>query len=287
MTFKDAHTQLVQDLEKIYERREAEQIAQLIWEKLTGWDRIQFSLSKNDFLTESQVTILDKWRQELLQKRPVQYVIGEAWFVHYPFYVNENVLIPRPETEELVDWIYNDYKEAQKKSILDIGTGSGCIAISVKKLLPSNEVFGLDVSSEALKVAQKNATDLKAEVQFLQRNILEIDALAMQTWDIMVSNPPYIRPSEQAEMRHNVLDFEPHLALFIEENDPLLFYRKIAVLGTTHLNKNGALYFEINESFGKDVVSLLQDLGYTDVELKKDLQDKDRMTKAIWMGIVN
>jgi release factor glutamine methyltransferase len=286
MTFQEAQTQFIQDLEVIYDHRESEQITQLVLEKLTGWDRIKFSLFKNDVLSDNQMTILDKWRRELLQNRPVQYVIGEAWFVHYAFYVNENVLIPRPETEELVDWVYNDYKE-QQVSILDIGTGSGCIAISLKKLLPKDNVFGLDISDNALNVAKKNASDLDADVQFLQRNILESNVLENGKWDIIVSNPPYIRPSEQLEMRGNVLDFEPHLALFIEENDPLLFYRTIAELGTKHLHKNGALYFEINESFGQDVVSLLQDLGYTNVELKKDLQGKDRMTKAVWLGIVN
>ncbi|QES90785.1 peptide chain release factor N(5)-glutamine methyltransferase [Rhizosphaericola mali] len=286
MTFQEVQARFIQDLEVIYDRRESEQITQLVLEKLTGWDRIKFSLFKNDVLSDRQMTILDKWRQELLYNRPVQYVIGEAWFVHYPFYVNENVLIPRPETEELVDWVYNDFKE-QQVSILDIGTGSGCIAISLKKLLPKDHVFGLDISDKALNVAMKNAINLDADVQFLQRNILEFNVLENEKWDIIVSNPPYIRPSEQLEMRGNVLDFEPHLALFIEENDPLLFYRKIAALGTKHLYKNGTLYFEINEIFGQDVVSLLQDLGYTNVELKKDLQGKDRMTKAVWIGIVN
>jgi release factor glutamine methyltransferase len=205
--------------------------------------------------------------------------------------VNENTLIPRPETEELVEWIVSESRKSEVESmkILDIGTGSGCIAISLAKNLPNAEVFAVDVSEKALSVAQKNADINKVEVNFVNADILKINDLAELTtsnfqlpnyFDIIVSNPPYVRNLEKAEIKPNVLEFEPHLALFVEDTDALLFYRKIAELASKNLKENGKLFFEINQYLGKETVELLEDLGFNSIELKKDIYGNDRMIRS-------
>ena len=225
----------------------------------------------------------------MLKEKPIQYITGEAWFYGLRFEVNENTLIPRPETEELVEWIIESQKskvKSQKISILDIGTGSGCIPISLKKEIPNAIVSAIDVSEKALEMARKNAVDNEVEVHFILQNILEIDTLnelpisnfQFQTeFDVIVSNPPYVRNLEKQEIKKNVLDYEPHLALFVEDSDALLFYRKIAQLALTSLTPNGKLFIEINQYLGKETVELLENLGFKNIELRKDFVGNDRM----------
>ena len=283
MTIIEAKNELTQKLSVIYDRREAENIAEMVLEKLTGLDRIGFLLQKSNTLEESAMKILNNWTSQLLAHRPVQYVLREAWFGGFNFFVAEGVLIPRPETDELVQWILENISNKGSLSILDIGTGSGCIAISLSKKRPDFSVFAIDKSKEALAIAQKNNQQLGTSVSFLETDILACQALDFtEKLDIIVSNPPYIKNLEKAEMRPNVLKFEPEIALFVSDNDPLLFYRKIAQLATHSLKKGGQLYFEINELFGSEIVALLDSFGFTQIELKKDMQDKDRMIKAEW-----
>jgi release factor glutamine methyltransferase len=198
------------------------------------------------------------------------------------FEVNPNVLIPRPETEELVDWIIesqNSELRTQKLKILDIGTGSGCIAISLAKNLPNAEVFALDVSEQALATAQRNAESNQVQIQFIHQSILETEDFEHQ-FDIIVSNPPYVRDLEKQEIKKNVLDNEPHLALFVADNDALLFYRKIAQLAQKNLSPTGQLYFEINQYLGQEMVALLKEMNFQNTELRKDVYGNDRMTKS-------
>lgn len=282
MTIQLAQQQTLVQLKMLYDEREAANITDWVMEHITGKKKTDRLMDKQQILPAPQIVKLDNILQELATYKPIQYVLGEAWFAGMKFYVNEHTLIPRPETEELVDWIR---EESQKildagYSILDIGTGSGCIPIALKKKLPLLSVTSIDVSKDALEVAQQNANTLQADISFLN-----IDFLDESNWnqlpvvDIIVSNPPYIKQSEQDSMAKNVLDFEPAIALFVPDEDALLFYRKIAVFGKKHLSKQGCIFLEINETLGKDVVQLYENAGYI-VELKKDLQGKDRMVKV-------
>jgi release factor glutamine methyltransferase len=238
---------------------------------------------------------LKQWKNivsELKKQRPVQYILGETAFCGLSFLVNENTLIPRPETEELVELIIestNYELRNTKLKVLDIGTGSGCIAISLAKHLATSEVFAIDVSEKALAVAKKNSELNDVKVYYINVDILKINdlkelathnlQLATQ-FDIIVSNPPYVRNLEKDEIKPNVLEYEPHLALFVDDIDPLLFYRKIAELAIKNLNPNGKLYFEINQYLGKETVELLENLGFKNIELKKDIYGNNRMIKC-------
>ena len=220
--------------------------------------------------------------EELKKEVPIQYLLGKTHFYGLDFEVNENVLIPRPETEELVEWIINENKAIDKKKkvkILDIGTGSGCIAISLAKNLPNAEVYAIDVSKKALETAKRNAISNNVEIIFMLKNVLELEILK-SNYDIIVSNPPYVRNLEKEEIKKNVLDYEPHLALFVEDNDALIFYRKIASLAQKNLLENGQLYFEINQYLGKEMTDLLEEMNFKNIELRKDIYDNDRMIKG-------
>ena len=241
-------------------------------------------------MNSTQLQQFEKALQRLLQQEPIQYVLGDTEFFGYPFQVNQHTLIPRPETEELVAWIIEDMKNknqanSQQKplkstiTILDIGTGSGCIPISLAKELPQAKVSSIDVSEEALQVARKNSALNKVAVNFIQQDILKAENL-QEKYDVIVSNPPYVRELEKEQMHQNVLDFEPELALFVQNDDPLIFYRKIAQLAKNALIENGKLYFEINEYLPEEMVSLLEEIGYQNIELKKDIFGKFRMCKA-------
>lgn len=248
------------------------------------------NLSRTDWLINPQQEIsndglekLENATLRLLKEEPIQYIIGETEFYGLPFKVNPNVLIPRPETEELVSWIIDEVKSQkplnQKLSILDIGTGSGSIPICLKKSLPNATLNTIDVSSGALKTAKENAEMNEVDIHFIQQDILSTTQLDSM-FDIIVSNPPYVRNLEKEEIKNNVLENEPHLALFVDDNNPLVFYDKIANLAKNHLNTNGTLFFEINEYLGKETVDLLTSKGFKTIELKKDLFGKDRMIKA-------
>jgi len=258
---------------------ELNSLLSLLMEHVTGWNQVQQVLHKNDSLTESQLNQLNNAAKELAEDKPIQYILGKAWFMGKEYFVNENVLIPRPETEELVDWI-SEYAHIINKplQLLDIGTGSGCIAISLKLELPNCSITGLDVSSPALEVAKKNATHLNVAIEWVEQDIL-MSASLPASYDIIVSNPPYIPFNEKANMQAQVKNFEPTIALFVTNEDPLIFYRIIARLGKQYLNPNGQLFFEMHYDQGKAIVALFDEMGYH-AELRQDMFGKDRMIRA-------
>lgn len=281
MLIKEYKQYFIKELLAIYDEVEAESFFYLTLEKFHRLRRIDLALQPNLQIGENEV---EKWKSvltDLKKQKPIQYILGETQFYGLPFLVNKDVLIPRPETEELVELILVESRKSKVESlrILDIGTGSGCIPISLKKNLPDAKVFAVDVSENALEVAKENAKLNGVEVNFIKINILETEDLDQQ-FDIIVSNPPYVRMLEKEEIKPNVLEFEPHLALFVEDNNPLLFYRKIAQLAKKNLNENGKLYFEINQYLGKETVGLLESLGFTNIKLLKDIYGNDRMISA-------
>ncbi|MDB5230048.1 MAG: prmC [Chitinophagaceae bacterium] len=283
MTIGKVNSELSEVLQSIYDNREAANIASMVMEHITGLGKGERIIRKNEDLSAEQIQQFINIEHRLLEHEPVQYIIGTAWFMGLPFFVNNAVLIPRPETEELVEWIVEENRKSktENRKLLDIGTGSGCIPVSIKKKLPGLNVSAIDLSTEALKVAGKNAQDLKTAIQLIQSDILSEDEWdQFGVYDIIVSNPPYIAKAESAGMQKNVLHHEPHLALFVENDDPLVFYRKIADFSKNHLPANGILYFEVSETLANDVADLLQKKGFKKIEIRKDLQGKDRMIKA-------
>ena len=292
MLLKQYKTHFFNSLKKIQDEQEIESFFFILTEYLHNLKRIDVALNPDFEISDAAI---EKWNAilaQLQQEKPIQYITREAWFYGLRFEVNENTLIPRPETEELVEWIIESQKskvKSQKFEILDIGTGTGCIPISLKANLPHVNVSAIDVSEKALEVARRNAVSNKVEINFIQTNILEVEDLSqLQTpnfqlptsFDIIVSNPPYVRNLEKEEIKKNVLDYEPHLALFVEDTDALLFYRKIAQLALKNLAPNGLLFFEINQYLGKETVGLLENLGFKNIELKKDMYGNDRMIRC-------
>jgi release factor glutamine methyltransferase len=280
MTLELAFLQLKYQLEILYEKREASKIANMVMEHITGITRMDRLLQKELKLNHEQKKILDAKTNRLLNSEPVQYVIGEAWFANKPFLVNSSVLIPRPETEELIDWILKDSSEEEFQQVLDIGTGSGCIPITLKTKLPNLNIMSIDISSEALTIAQNNAIDHDVNIELKQIDFLdESNWHDLPLFDCIVSNPPYIKDSEKNTLSKHVIKYEPSIALFVSDDEPLIFYRKIALLGNRHLEKNGSIYLEINQALGQEVLDLFQENGYT-AELRKDMMGNDRMVKA-------
>ena len=265
----------------LYGEREAAQIGDLVMENITGKKKIDRLLNKDVLLSPLQTDIFHQYVFGLSKHQPVQYVLRESWFCGMKFYVDQHVLIPRPETEELVEWIENDTPATTPLSILDIGTGSGCIAISLKKKLPAAEVHACDVSPDALSVARRNADTLGADVDFIQLDILDSTKWdSLPPLDLLVSNPPYIPIKDISTMSPHVVDHEPHLALFVGNDDPGVFYLAIARLGQKRLAPGSHLYAEIHEDLAGIVVGILKKAGYQDITVKKDLQGKNRMVKA-------
>lgn len=284
MTLGEAEKKFVEELRPLYEEQEVKALATLALSHVCESSRGQIWMNRQERLSATQATSLLLILEELKTGKPLQYILGETEFYGMRFFVNSSVLIPRPETEELVHWILDEMKlgGSKHKSLLDIGTGSGCIPIVIKKNLPEMVVSGIDVSFEALETAMKNAVLNKTEVSFRRVDILREAALesTSQKYSIIVSNPPYITVSEREQMHQNVVSHEPHPALFVSDDDPLLFYRAIADFSLTHLEPEGLLFFEINEHLGKETVSMLHDKGFKDIQLRQDLQGKDRMIKA-------
>ena len=291
MLLKQYKSHFFNSLKNSQDEQEIESFFFILTEYLHNLKRVDVALNPNFELSDEEV---EKWNTilaQLQQEKPIQYITGEAWFYGLKFEVNENTLIPRPETEELVEWILNSSitQHPSPNTILDIGTGTGCIPITLKANLPQANVSAIDVSEKALEVAKRNAELNKVEINFIQANILEVEDLSQlpssiihhpSSFNIIVSNPPYVRNLEKQEIKKNVLDYEPHLALFVEDADALLFYRKIAQLAIKNLTPNGLLFFEINQYLGRETVELLQNLGFKNIELKKDIYGNDRMVKC-------
>lgn len=283
MTIQAAFTHIIQTISPLYEEREAASVAHMVMEHITGLSKLDRIIHKTRALTPEQQLQLEQALEALQQHQPIQYILGKAWFYNMELLVNEQVLIPRPETEELVAWIVADIQTAHQPNpyLLDIGTGSGCIPLALKKELPAATVWGIDVSPGAIAVADSNAAQQKLAVQFTVMDVLDTQVVqTLPTFTTIVSNPPYIKQSESAAMQQQVVAFEPALALFVPDEDPLRFYRHISQLAKTKLTPGGTLYFEINEALGKEVVALMEQEGFTAVTLKQDLFGKDRMVKG-------
>lgn len=282
MKIKQYRTQFIKELSSLYDAYEAESFFYLILENKYNLRQIDLALNHELAFSDADLEVLESFLNELKKEVPIQYLLGKTNFYGLDFEVNENVLIPRPETEELVDWIINENKildKTKKLKILDIGTGSGCIAISLAKNLPNAEVYAMDVSKRAIETAKKNARNNNTKIIFILKSVLELEILK-SNFDIIVSNPPYVRHLEKQEIKKNVLDYEPHLALFVDDNDALVFYRKIAELAQKSLLEKGQLYFEINQYLGKEMTELLEKMNFKNIELRKDIYDNDRMIKA-------
>jgi len=295
MNTADAERLIREQLIGIYEEDEASNIANLAIEFISGFSKTERLFDKESLLNDDQERKLHKVIERLRSHEPIQYIMNKTWFYGLEFYVNQNVLIPRPETEELVDWIVKDVKasgkevfirkptdadETTKLKILDIGTGSGCIALSLKKTMPLAEVWGCDNSDDALLIARRNGSTLDIRVDFQGLDFLdEGQQRQLPTVDIIVSNPPYIPSSNKNSMLANVLNYEPHNALFVPDEDALIFYRAIAAFAKKRLYPSGSIYLEIHEDLGKDVIALFDNAGYT-TELRKDMQGKERMVKV-------
>ena len=292
MLLKTYKSTFLQELSPLYDEKEIESFFYIILECFHNKKRIDLALNPEMEMDALQLLRWESALFELKKEKPIQYILGETEFYGLPFLVNENTLIPRPETEELVAWILESAKyEVQNKklNLLDIGTGSGCIAISLAKNLPNAQVAAIDVSEKALVIAKENAKVNAVDVNFIQADILKMDDLDQLPtsnfqlpthFDIIVSNPPYVRNLEKVEIKPNVLNYEPHLALFVEDTDALLFYRKIAELAFENLSKKGQLYFEINQYLGKETIEVLERLGFKNIELRKDIYGNDRMVKS-------
>ena len=266
-------------LREHYPDSEALALAKMLLVEAFGFSTLELYGGKDKEISGKRLDVLNEMIARLKKNEPIQYVIGAEVFCGWTFEVNENVLIPRPETQELVRWIEADWKSDAPCRILDVGTGSGCIAISLSKLLEGAEVEAWDISEGALRVARRNADRNEAQVFFRWVDVLKACTEDCR-YDVIVSNPPYITESEKQDMDANVLEWEPHTALFVPDADPLLFYRRIAELGVSMLNEGGALYFEINRAYGEETVRMLEGLGYKQIELRKDNWGNDRMIKA-------
>lgn len=283
MRLKEIQNTFQKELDLVYRKEDIDSFFFMLLDSLYNVSRLQLAMEPN-FKIENGDAIFNALKA-LKQEQPIQYIIGKTEFYGLPFVVNKDVLIPRPETEELVDWVVNSVTsiEVEKPlNILDIGTGSGCIAISLAKSIPNAKIYAVDISEKAIQVAKRNAKLNDVEVDFFEADILSMKPNHPSLmFDIIVSNPPYVRVKEKKQMRNNVLNNEPHLALFVKDENPLLFYNAISDLAINKLNKKGLLFFEINEYLGNDTIQLLKEKQFKNIELKQDIFKKDRMIKAI------
>ncbi len=284
ITIKDVFEVYRQQINSVYDINETEALTLLVIAEVTGLSRASIKAFPERELTAEQADQIKNILTELKTGKPVQYILGITEFYGLPFKVNSFVLIPRPETEELVEWIISGERlkaKGERFSILDIGTGSGCIAISLRKNLADALVSAIDISEGALQTAKGNASLNEVDVNFIHADILNVKPdNVFSKFNIIVSNPPYVTLEDKKQMHTNVTDFEPHTALFVPEHDPLLFYRAIADFALNNLMAEGLLYFEINENLGNETVALLADKGFKNIELRKDMSGRDRMVKA-------
>ena len=271
------------ELDPLFPKEEVDSFFYLVIDHYLGLERFVLAMQPNFVVSKDNEEPLFYALSQLKQERPIQYILGKAHFCDLEFGVDENVLIPRPETEELVYWILNEVQQGTRQEglkILDIGTGSGCIAISLAKNLPNAKVYALDISKKALQIAQQNAVDNEVDIVFLEADILSMEGYK-DKFDVIVSNPPYVRELEKKEMKNNVLEHEPGLALFVSDGDPLIFYKKITSFALGHLRKSGILFFEINQYLGEEMKQLLEAGNFSEIELRKDMFGNDRMLKAV------
>ncbi len=286
MTLKELQHNFHKELDVIHGKNEVDSFFRLLVEDYLHFKPFEIALNPKYLVSTKDSKNFSNAIDRLKQEEPIQFIIGQTEFYGFPFKVNSNVLIPRPETEELVRWILDEQRTTNSELplVLDIGTGSGCIAIALAKHLPNATVYGLDVSLEALKVAKENAILNNVKVEFIEQNILtsfHAELLtASRKFDVIVSNPPYVRKLEKSSIKENVLKYEPHLALFVKDDDPLLFYRAICEFTVHNLKPNGQLYFEINQYLGGELKQLLAKFDFKSVELRKDLFGNDRMLKV-------
>ena len=284
MILKTLRTYFNSELSGYYPDTEIASFFYILSENILKLKRVDIALNVYQVVSKKKYDRFRSAVERLKNHEPIQYIIAETEFYGLPLKVNNNVLIPRPETEELVDLILNSVDKKDNLKILDIGTGSGCIAISLAKNLPHVKVYALDVSPEAIEVAKENAKLNNVDVHFIEADILSVCHSALDaesTFDIIVSNPPYVRELEKAEINNNVLENEPHLALFVEDDDALQFYKAICQFTVHNLSKNGLLFFEINEYLGSEMIELLKEYNFKNIELKKDIFSKDRIIKAV------
>jgi len=281
MTIDAANRLLIASLTGLYDEREAASISSLVMERLTVMSKSQRLLHKSDFFTPAQEALFNQWLADLLRQRPVQYILGEAWFGNLPFYVDEQVLIPRPETEELADWLLKDAHFSRTGlSVLDIGTGSGCIPVYIKKKRLDFRVMGLDISETALEIAKKNSRIHQAEIEFILCDIRDTRQWEkLPAYDLIISNPPYIPEKQKQSLDKHVRDFEPALALFVPDEDPILFYKIIGEFAIRKLNTGGALFLEIHHDYAKEIQDWFGKKGFA-LEMRKDFPGNNRMIKA-------
>jgi len=281
MILEDYRAHFKKQIQGMYPPEEVDAITGIALQHVLKMNRVDISLSRKQNLSTPQKDELNAVLERLLQSEPIQYITGSTEFYGVALQVNRATLIPRPETEELVEWILAETPNDQPSTcILDIGTGSGCMAIALAKHLPFAKVEAIDISLAALEMAQVNAQNNQVQIDFFQQDILESNTLD-EKYDIIVSNPPYVRQLEKAEIKNNVLEHEPHSALFVADETPLLFYKKIAQLAIEHLKPEGVLFFEINEYLGEETVGLLKEIGFKNVEMRQDIFGKDRMVRAV------
>lgn len=267
------------ELDGLYPPEEIRGFARLIIEHVCGLDYTQFVVNRERMVSVAEKEMITEIIEHLKNFEPIQYILGETEFYGLRLKVRPDVLIPRPETEELVHWVL-ETNQLESPAILDVGTGSGCIALVLKKELPEAKVSAIDISEEALKVAHENALQNQLDISFLKHDILNPEKDSIQKFDLIVSNPPYVREQEKEKMQPNVLNFEPQSALFVSDSDPLIFYRKIGEYALEHLSDNGFLFFEINEYLCGELKELLSGMGFKDAQLKKDLHGKNRMLRC-------
>ncbi|MBC8769445.1 peptide chain release factor N(5)-glutamine methyltransferase [Arenibacter sp. BSSL-BM3] len=271
------------ELDPVFPKGEVDSFFYLVIEHYLGLERFVLVMEPNLVVSKENEEPLFYVLSQLKEERPIQHILGKAHFCELEFYVDQNVLIPRPETEELVYWILEELQRqdsTKEIKILDIGTGSGCIGISLAKNLSNAKVVAMDISKKAIQVAERNAKKNNVDIEFVEGDILSILDFEGK-FDVIVSNPPYVRELEKVEMKNNVLDHEPESALFVSDRDPLIFYKKIVQFGVDHLKKKGVLYFEINQYLGEETKELLGNGKFSEIELRKDMFGNDRMLKGM------
>ena len=268
------------ELAKLYPETEVQGFTRLLFESVCGWDYTAQILNKNERVSDSDFSEIKRIVSRLKEFEPIQYIFGETEFMDLKLKVNRSVLIPRPETEELVNWII-ETNTIDSPRILDIGTGSGCIPLALKSRVRNAKISAVDISVKALEVAQQNATNNNLDVHFFKTDILNWENYSWNFFDVIVSNPPYVREVEKQKMNPNVLNHEPEKALFVTDENPLIFYERIAEFAQKYLVKNGKLFFEINEYLGVETCNLLENKGFADIELRKDINGKNRMISCM------